>query len=255
MNERKDLDLYQEYWEKDSTLKERKKLGVYQKVLLFLMVVTSLVFMVFYLINYSKEWYEYKDTLLLCRKEGDNTVLSGEIEGEKTVITMTEDKTIEIKYGEKVYGPYVVKRDETADSESNHYFGELTGIVIYCGEEIRFRGGIKEYDGSWIFSGEINEQDNIVDPMEPSVKELFLLWEGPKLIKNVLLEALFVGIFICIINAISIIYADEIFKWGLRFVIRSVDKAEPSDWEIASRYIGWTLLFICAVVMFYIGVS
>lgn len=133
--------------------------------------------------------------------------------------------------------------------------GELTGIVIYCGEEIRFRGGIKEHYGSWILSGEINEQDNIVDPMEPSVEELFLLWEGPELIKNVNLEAFFWGIFICIINAISIIYADEIFKWGLRFVIRNVDKAEPSDWEIASRYIGWTLLFICAVLIFYIGVS
>lgn len=217
------------------------------------MVVASLVFMVLYVVNYSKEWYKYRDTLLLCSKEGGNTVLSGEIEGEKTVITITEDKTIEIKYGGKVYGPYVVKRDETADSEENPY-GELTGIVIYCGEEIRFRGGIKEHYGSWIFSGEINEQDNIVDPMEPSVKELFLLWEGPELIKNVNLEAWFVGIFVCIINASWIIYADDLFKWRLRFVIRNVDKAEPSNWYIVSRYIAWTVMFIWAVMIFYIGV-
>ena len=40
--------------------------------------------------------------------------------------------------------------------------------------------------------------------------------------------------------ACSILFADELFRWNMAFQIRNADQAEPSDWEIASRYIFWT---------------
>lgn len=253
-------------------MNETKKSGVYQNVLLFLMAVMVLVFTVLFFINVSKEWYEYKDTLLIYSKEGDNTVFSGEVEGEKTVITMTANKTIEIKSGEKVLGPYVLKADESAAFKEGYFGDTLIGVVVYCGDEIRFRGGILKFDGRWLLYKEdgtggvhdmtevmddgtrIDAQGNIVDPMEPSVSELLALWEGPELIKKVSWEPWFFGVIICIINTISIIFADDLFKWSLHFVIRNADEAEPSGWEIVSRYISWTVMFILAFVLFFVGI-
>ena len=47
---------------------------------------------------------------------------------------------------------------------------------------------------------------------------------------------MFVAVFICVLNAVSILFADELFRWNLAFQIRNVDHAEPSDLEIAGRY-------------------
>ena len=67
--------------------------------------------------------------------------------------------------------------------------------------------------------------------------------------------AWFGAVFICILNALSIFFADELFRWNLAFQIRNVDHAEPSDWEIAGRYIGWTVMTIMALVIFITGLQ
>ena len=61
--------------------------------------------------------------------------------------------------------------------------------------------------------------------------------------------------FICVLNALSILFADELFRWNLVFRISNADHAEPSDWEIAGRYISWTCMSIMALVLFIIGLQ
>ena len=51
------------------------------------------------------------------------------------------------------------------------------------------------------------------------------------------------------------LFADELFRWNLAFQIRNVDHAEPSEWEIASRYLGWTVLTIMALVLYIMGLQ
>jgi len=65
----------------------------------------------------------------------------------------------------------------------------------------------------------------------------------------------FAAVLVCIFNGVSILFADELFRWNLAFQIRNVDKAEPSDWEIAGRYIGWTFLAIMALIIFAAGLK
>ena len=77
----------------------------------------------------------------------------------------------------------------------------------------------------------------------------------PKEQRNVRIYDRFGAVFICILNAISILFADELFRWNLAFQIRNVDNAEPSDWEIAGRYIGWTVMTIMALVIFITGLQ
>ena len=65
------------------------------------------------------------------------------------------------------------------------------------------------------------------------------------------MEAVILSIF----TAISILFADEIFRWNLAFRIRNVEQAEPSEWEITSRYIVWTVLPILITIFFIVGLQ
>ena len=56
-------------------------------------------------------------------------------------------------------------------------------------------------------------------------------------------------------NPLSILFADELFRWHLSFRVWNADNLEPSDWELAGRYISWTVLCVTALVVFVIGLQ
>ena len=56
-----------------------------------------------------------------------------------------------------------------------------------------------------------------------------------------------------VITVVSILFADELFRWNLSFQIRDVYDAEPSEWEIFTRYAGWTVLTVLTPIMYVIG--
>ena len=61
------------------------------------------------------------------------------------------------------------------------------------------------------------------------------------------------SLFFCIMNAVSILFAEELFRFELTFKVRNVDNVEPSEWEITARYLGWTFLTIVALIIFNMG--
>ena len=151
---------------------------------------------------------------------------------------------------------------------------DMVGVELRKGEEVIFRGGVLEH-GDYIFlynedgSGAtinvtatmgdgtvIGADGNAIDPMEPFASTILHLMTGePELTHKGNWLAWFGGVFICMINALLILFADELFRWNLRFQIRNADYAEPSDWEIAGRYISWTVLPIMALVTFIVGLQ
>lgn len=251
-----------------------KNLNLYQKSILILMLVMALVFAVLYPVTIARVGYEYKKAILVPSLENGNTVYSGKLKGKQACFTVTEDKTVLFQHGDKSYGPYTAKEDPTAipkDSEMAEY---MTGVELREGDEILFRGGVRDMgDFYWIQNedgtsdnmvvityGDSNgierdENGNIVDPFEPSVSSVLELMHGPELTHKGIGYAWFVAVFICLVNAISILFADELFRWHLSFRVWNADHLEPSDWELAGRYIGWTVLSIMAFVMFVIGLQ
>ena len=57
------------------------------------------------------------------------------------------------------------------------------------------------------------------------------------------------------INAVAILFADEIFRWNLRWSIRHPERAEPSEWELFSRGFSWVVLTIVALIGYMMGLS
>ena len=104
--------------------------------------------------------------------------------------------------------------------------------------------------------GTRRDQDgNRIDPAEPSVATILELIDGPVLTHKGAWYAWCGAVCISILNALSILFADELFRWNLSFRIRHVEDAEPSDWELAGRYIGWTVLTIMTLVIFVMGLQ
>lgn len=95
----------------------------------------------------------------------------------------------------------------------------------------------------------------VIDPVEPSHAVILDLAYDPELTHKGSFTPWFLGVLLCIFTAVSILYADELFRWSMSFHIRDADRAEPSDWELASRYIAWVLIPIITLVVFYMGLK
>ena len=149
----------------------------------------------------------------------------------------------------------------------------MTGIEITNGDKIVFRGGVLDFgdhfylyneDGtlddfgfSYVTSDGIerDEMGNEIDVIAPSASTIYELLNNPQLTHKGDMLAWFGGLFVIILNAISILYADEMFRFNLAFRIRNVEEAEPSEWEMTGRYIGWSVITIMALVVFITGLQ
>lgn len=252
-------------------MKRIKSLNYYQKGVLILMITMALVFAVVYSVTISRVGFAYKDTILVPSQENGSTVYSGKLQGEQARFTVSEDKTVVFQHGDKTYGPYTAKEDPTVIPKDGEMAEYMTGVELRQGEDILFRGGVQEVEDSyWLFNEdgtpssfgfsyttsdgiERDENGNIIDPAEPSASAVLELMKGPELTHKGEWLAWFGAVFICILNAFFILFAEELFRWNLAFRIRDADYAEPSDWEIAGRYVGWATLTIMALVFFVMG--
>jgi len=240
-----------------------KELGRYQMILLLLMAVMILAFTVTYPIVTARSGFLYKDAILVPAEEDGCTVYSGKIRGTAASFTVSADKTVIFQYGNTVYGPYTVKEDPAAIPKDSDLQAQMTGIELRCGGEIVFRGGVVN-SGDWRM---LYNEDGSFDllrsitatmsdgTMEPSVSTILDLTDGPALTHKGTWLGWFDGVLICVIAALTMLFADELFRWNASFLVRNAEEAEPSDWEIAGRYITWTALPVMAAVIFILGLK
>lgn len=250
-----------------------KSLNRYQKGFLIFMIAMALVFAVVYPMKISQVGFKYKDSILVPRQKNGSTVYYGKIQGQQAHFTVSEDKTVVFQHGDKTYGPYTAKEDPTAIPMDEEMAAYMTGVELRQGEDILFRGGVLETgDSYWLYNEdgtldnfgfsyitsdgiERDQTGNAIDPVEPSASTILELMNDPELTHKGEWFVWFEAVFICGINALSIMFADELFRWNLAFRIRNADHAEPSDSEIAGRYVFWTVMTIMALVLFIIGLQ
>ena len=248
-----------------------RSLGRYQKGILILMAAMILLFTALYPIVLSREGFLYRDALLIPSEEGGNTVYAGKIEGQPASFTLYDDRSVQFRYGDSVYGPYTAK--EAPDALQNLDLGDgAVGVELRCGEELVFRGGVlRQGDGLMLFAEDgsvytdigimtsggfiFNEEGEVIDPNEPSVSDILMVMAGPPLTHKGSWLGWVMGVIACILTAVDILFADELFRLHMAFHISRAEDAEPSEWEIAGRYIGWTVLPAIALVLFIIGLQ
>lgn len=248
-----------------------RSLGRYQKGILILLAAMLLLFTALYPIILSREGFLYRDALLIPSEEGGNTVYAGKIEGQPASFTLYDGRSVQFQYGDATYGPYTAA--EAPDALQNLDLGDgAVGVELRCGEELVFRGGVlRQGDQLWLYTEDgsvytdigimtsggfiFNEEGEVIDPNEPSVSDLLMVMAGPPLTHKGSWLGWVMGLIICILTAVDILFADELFRFHMAFHISRAEDAEPSDWEIAGRYIGWTVLPAIALVLFIIGLQ
>ena len=251
-----------------------KSLGLYQKMILLFLSVLVIIFSMLYSVASKKEGFAYQNKILIPKQENGSTLYSGKIKGEHAAFTVFEDNAVKFRYGDKSYGPYIVKEDPSAIPKDHSLSDSMIGVEVYDNKELIFRGGVLDSDNElWLFNEDggfdtssigfvttmdgivVDENGNEIDEMEPPVSVILELMDEPKLTNKgnwvIWVEAVILSIF----TAISIFFADEIFRWNLAFRIRNVEQAEPSEWEITSRYIIWTVFPILITIFFIVGLQ
>lgn len=190
-----------------------------------------------------------------------------------TVFYATTISRVGFRYGDKTYDTYTVKEDPSAVPKNTELSEDLTGIELLCGDDILFRGGFLRGGDPFLLynengdlelfslsytSGNGTERDengNVIDPVAPSAFTILELLNDPELTHKGSWLAWFCGVLICIVNTLSMLFADKLFHLSLSLQIRNADDAEPSDWELAGRYISWAVLPVAAVVCFVLGLQ
>lgn len=245
-----------------------KELNGYQKFILVVMAAMVLVFTILYPVFTSRMGFAYKDTVMVQRQEGDNTVYTGKVYGVPSQFTVTPDKKVDFQYGKERYGPYTMREDPTAAPKGVDTSGPMTGFELLRGDEVIFRGGVVDQgENRWIYNEDgsmesavgidigayVDGLGTVTLPAEPSVSTILSLLEGPELTHPGSWWGWVLGVVCCVATAVSILFVDELFRIQLSFSIRNVEDAEPSDWEIFGRYVTWTIFPILALVAFIIG--
>ena len=250
-----------------------KNLNGYQKGLLLLLLAMALVFAVVYHVTVSRVGILYQDAIFVPAEENGVTVYSGKLRGKQAEFTVSADKTVSFRCDGQTYGPYTVKEDPTARPEDEFGREGMTGVEIRDGEELLFRGGFWQSDGSFwlrnadgsmdlgmqtyvVENGVKKDSDgNIIDPAKPSASDILRLVFDPELTHKGTWLAWLSAVFISFLAAGSILYADELFRFDLSFQIQNAEAAEPSEWEMMKRYISWTVFAIAALVIYFLGLQ
>lgn len=242
-------------------------------MLLLVLVAMAVVFASVYAVVLSREGYLYNDRILKPGTDNGNTVYTAKVRGEEWRFTVTPDKTVTFRCGDKQYGPYTTKEDPTAIPAEDNLAEVMTGVEVREGDEILFRGGIYDTGAYWIMVNEdgtsasftvsvvlgdgtkVNGDGEIIDPMEPSVSTILHLMNGPELSHKGHGIFCFLGVFISLVAAVYILFADELFRLRFIFQVRDSELIEPSDWELMARPIAWTIMALLALVSYLIGLQ
>lgn len=242
----------------------------YQKGILVIMAAMVLVFTILYPVFTARMGFAYKDTVMVQRQEGERTVYAGKVYGVPSQFIVTPDKKVEFLYGKEHYGPYTMRVDPTAAPKGVDTPGTMTGFELLRGDEVIFRGGVVDQGRNrWIYKEDgsvenavgidigayVDGGDTVISPAEPAVSAILSLLEGPELTHPGSWWGWVLGTVCCVATAVSILFADELFRFQLAFQIRNVEDAEPSDWEIFGRYATWTVFPILALLAFITGLQ
>ena len=248
-----------------------RQLDWYQRGILILLLALALVFAVIYRVRIARVGVLYQNAIFVPAEENGVTVYSGKLRGKQAEFTVSADKTVSFRCDGQTYGPYTVKEDPTARPDLEIQLEGMTGAELWEGDTLLFRGGFWQSDGSfWLLNADgsmdlgmqtyvvengvkKDSDGNIIDPAKPSASDILRLVFDPELTHKGSWLAWFGAVFISLLNAGSILYADELFRWDLSFQIQNAETAVPSEWEMMKRYLSWTALTIMVLVIYIVG--
>ena len=243
-------------------------LSIGQKVIFCLQAVLIVLFLILYSTVGQQQVLRYHGTALR-RTESENAVLyAGKLNGHALSFTVTE-RAVEYRYDGKTLR-YTVTEDPSAIPPAGAgdlhetMREQLQGVEVRKDGELLFRGGWGRFGTSLMLYNEdgsstvgigyaVFSNGSVLN--DPGANAILSLIHAPNVVRRADFTGLLCGIFLCAACMISLLYADNLFRWNLRFRIRNAEDAEPSEWELFSRWIGWLLFTGLAIAIFTLGLT
>ena len=91
--------------------------------------------------------------------------------------------------------------------------------------------------------------------MKPTPYTILSLAEGPELTYKGSWGVWFGCLLLSAMVMISILFADELFHWGMSFRVQDAEMVKPSDWEITRRSIGWGIVTFMILILYFTGLK
>lgn len=231
-----------------------------QKILVLIQLALVALFLLLYLIFGTQQFVEIDDTDLRCREKSGVVTYSGQVEGKPAVFTVQDDLTVEYRLGDARYGPYTIVFDDSISPEDYSIPTFVTKPEALRGVELRrsgetlFRGAymttdmlpllLFDEDGTRI--GSVSE--NLSG--EPAPELILELALAPDTEERGEFMFFLLGVLLCFLNVLSILYAEEQFRFAMRLHIRNTEDMEPTDWELFGRWVCWIIIIGLAVLFF-----
>ncbi len=244
-----------------------KRLTLYPKGVLLGMLVMVLVFSVLYPITLTRVGFAYRDAILVPAYEQDRTVYTGKVQGETAVFTVSDDHVVSYQWGDAVYGPYTAREDPSAIPQNHDLRDQMTGVEVRQDNDVLFRGGVVDAGSSYLLYNTdgtlywdepmfvVYNTDLPYEESAPAVNDILQLLAGPVQTHHGTIWGWVFGVLLCAINAVAIVFADTLFRWRMSFVIRDAEQAQPAEWELLGRRIGWAVLALAALGVFVLGLA
>ena len=245
-----------------------RELERFPKILLIALLLMTVIFGAVYGITASRVGYLHNDEIFVPRQSEGALVYEGKVDGLDSSIVVALD-TVIVNWGSKTYGPYTLREAPSAVPDGHP---QMTGIEILDGQKVYFRGGVTDEttdfwligaDGEQLFTMTYTMSDGVeydmngnpIDHMKPVPYQIVSLLRGPELTHKGDWMIFLVGVFCAAATAVSILFADELFYLSICFRVENAETAEPSDWHIATRSLGWLFLTIMTGVCFLMGLQ
>lgn len=231
-----------------------------KKVLLLVLAALVALFGVLYWRSAAgPEGVAYRDVLYFPTQEPDALVYTGKADGQTVSYAVGSDGSVTCRVGETVHGPYTIREDPSAVPDENWDSGLLTGIQISAGDAVLFRGGyfpqagllIRE-DGTALWGSAFHQSGT--DREGPDLEAVLHFSVRPEAdshrgdLRFFALGTLAAGM-----AALAALFAEQLFRRHMAFHIREPEKAQPSDWELVSRVLGWLVLTGVSLTAYLVG--
>ncbi len=245
-------------------MKKLKELNGFKKSVLVVLAGLVVLFAFIYAALYQQEGRIFRDTFLKKAELPDRTVYTGTGDGKKFTISIDDEKNTTIFIGGKQYGPYKVLGGDTTKET-------YPAVTILQNDEVVFSGSLKQWDDSFIvfkddgslyvghpiYNGDVpvlDEHGKIIDVNEPTADEIIYISKDMDLSRRATEWGFYVlGTILSVITALSIIFADEIFVFYMSFRIADPETAEPSSFELGSRYFSWVVMPFIIILIYFMG--
>ena len=241
-------------------MKRFKELAAYNKIVIIISMIMILIFSILYVLTLSKEGIYHGDVFFRKENVDGKICYVGVIEAKDISFILEDDHTISYMIDDIDHGTYTIDKDIKVDPLDVTL--KKDGEVIFKGDVIIGDDiNLIDENGDVVFdmtidtgNGKYDLEGNKIDPSVPSKHFIMRLFTDKTMHKGDI--SMFVyGVIIVIINIISILFEDELFRWQLHFRVKDADLVEPSSFEIISRKIVYVVFTALALMVFIIGLG